>query len=52
MAKPASLIEALASSVPFQQVLRARSVRKLARPPVVLENAVAEALRQRRNRAG
>ena len=43
MAKPASLIEALASSVPFQQVLRSRTVRKSARPPVVLENAVAEA---------
>ena len=43
MSKPASLIEALASSLPFQQVLRSRAVRKLARPPVVLENVLAEA---------
>jgi transcription-repair coupling factor (superfamily II helicase) len=43
MAKPASLIEALASSVPFQQVLRSRAVRKSARPLVALENAVPEA---------
>ena len=43
MAKPASLIEALASSEPFERLLRPRSVRRTARPPVALENVVAEA---------
>jgi transcription-repair coupling factor (superfamily II helicase) len=43
MPKPASLIEALASSVPFRQVSRSRAARKSASPPVVLENVLAEA---------
>jgi transcription-repair coupling factor (superfamily II helicase) len=43
MAKPASLIEALASAAPFEQILRPRPAKKQARPPLVLENVLAEA---------
>lgn len=43
MAKPASLIEALASSAPFERLLRQRPARRAGREPVALENVLAEA---------